>query len=46
MKFNEQPNDPGAHFGVNVAGRLVSDQERGFANHGPSDSHALLFPTG
>jgi hypothetical protein len=39
----EQADELQRHFGIDVSGRLVRDEEIGATNHGPRDRNALLL---
>src|SRR5207248_1548274 len=43
VNFLENPDDVPGVLGVEVTGRLVSDEDAWLAHDGPGDGHALAF---
>src|SRR5262245_33623433 len=43
VKLDEQAQQPARHLRIDVAGRLVGEQQLRFVDDGPSDGGALLF---
>src|ERR1700722_1624560 len=46
VEFDEESQQPLTEIGIDVAGRLVGEQELRARNHGARDRGALLFPAG
>jgi len=45
IELDEQPDQPLAHVGVDIARRFVGEQQIGLGDDGARDRHALLFAT-
>ena len=46
VERREQVKEPLCHFGIDVACRLIRDEELGPVDHGSRDRHALLLTAG
>ena len=46
VQFPEQADQPCAHFGIDIAGGFVGDQQVGPRHHGAGDGDALLLAAG